>query len=240
MKLRVDGASPIARWTRIRIRPSRSERGLKLDGCDAKKASHRHQDMTAGTGTNPGIGVLSCVLGVVSLVEGVAIWRGHSLRLRKSVLRQYRWGADRFRRNTTLAMIPGGVWFLTGGLAFLRDWPGPATTFLVVSSVAALMLTFWLMVSPPRWAKPRWLVLEEQAGFPSLEAPLPPRRITMWYRMRAWLVLLAVVALAAVAVAFVANTVWGIVSAGLFGLGGVIAYQAQRRNEGTARKRQEH
>ena len=32
----------------------------------------------------------------------------------------------------------------------------------------------------------------------------------------------------------------GIVSAGLFGLGGVIAYQAQRRNERTARKRQEH
>jgi hypothetical protein len=122
---------------------------------------------------NLGFSALAGFLGLGAIAMGVAQRRGRSLRLRQQVIRTHQWGVTRLQRNAPFSLIPGGVFFLAGGVAFAQHWPRWVNDCLVLVALAALAVTCWFQWRPPVWAQPPWLRIEEKVGFPSLQETAP-------------------------------------------------------------------
>jgi hypothetical protein len=180
-----------------------------------------------------GLLIAGLVLGAGSLVAGVVTQLGPPMRMKQTIVRQYRFAGDRFRRNATFALIPAGTWFLVGALAF-SPWAPPAVTDVgaVVFGVG-LLTGLWFMWRLPDWAVPRWYREEEAAGFPCLAAKIPRGRFTL---LRSLVVMTAVFG----------GCAWFLWSQNLgpgalavtllYGLGALFAIRAQQRNAHAAKQ----
>jgi len=185
--------------------------------------------------TNLGLAVAAMVMGLCGLVMGLRVQFAPSLRLKQQMVKTYRFSPRRFHRNMAFALIPGGIWFLAGGIEFSGWAPRAARDVAALLVVAGLGTQIWFMVRLPRWAIPKWYGQEEAAGFPCLSDASATRARGK----------VAYVRVAVVVTLVVGGTGWflwsqnlgaaGLAAAALFGVGSAIGVRAQQRNARAAK-----
>jgi hypothetical protein len=109
------------------------------------------------------IAAVGLIFGAVLVALGVLVRLGY-LRARPSV----RWARDpklpHEMRNGVFALIPVGLFFLSGSVASLIGdrWP-VATGAIIVIGVLAMAFGLVTFYRPPEWMKPPWLREERRA-----------------------------------------------------------------------------
>ena len=176
---------------------------------------------------NLGLATLAGVAGLGMIAVGIAQQRGRSVPVRQQLIRTYLWGSSRFRRNAPFVIIPGGIWFVVGAIAFAHQWDRWIEDCLGLVLLAGLVLQGWFLWQPPAWAKPRWLSAEQDAGFPSLhETPLARRGVRKWIRIALPIALMLGIVAATIVVTN--PSVGALVGPVLVGLGAGVAYREQQ------------